>query len=76
MTTRRQTPEHAPLPSPFPEGWYFVASRAAIVQDQLIQKTWMGENIVAYCDENGRVCATAPYAPPPRFTGLRALETQ
>ena len=117
MTTRRQTPEHAPLPSPFPEGWYFVASRAAIVQDQLIQKTWMGENIVVWCDEQGRVCVAeaycphlgsdlgpaaggricdgrlvcpfhgyeydatgqcvaTPYAPPPRFTGLRIFETQ
>ena len=43
------------LPS-FPEGWYFVADRRSIRKAGLIQKTWMGEEIVAWCDEEGRVC--------------------
>jgi nitrite reductase/ring-hydroxylating ferredoxin subunit len=41
---------------PFPEGWYFVASRRSIRKAGLIQKTWMGEEIVAWCDGSGRVC--------------------
>ena len=54
---------NAPLPSPFPEGWYFLASRRALLKAKLIQKTWMGENIVAWCDENGRVCLAEAYCP-------------
>ena len=49
---------------PFPEGWYFVASRRSIRKARLIQKTWMGEEIVAWCDEEGRICvaeATCPH---------------
>ena len=30
---------------------------------KLIQKTWMGMNIVAWCDENGRVCVAEAYCP-------------
>ena len=51
------------LPSPFPEGWYFVASRQAVLKAKLIQKTWMGENIVVWCDENGSVCVAEAYCP-------------
>ena len=43
-------------PSPFPEGWYFVARRQAILKARLIQKNWMGKEIVAWCDGEGRVC--------------------
>ena len=30
---------------------------------KLFQKTWMGENIVAWCDENGHVCVAEAYCP-------------
>ena len=30
---------------------------------KLLQKTWMGENIVAWCDEDGRVCVAEAYCP-------------
>ena len=30
---------------------------------KLIQKTWMDMNIVAWCDENGRVCVAEAYCP-------------
>ena len=63
MATRRKRIENAPLPSPFPEGWYFIASRADLVKSGLIQRTWMGENIVAWCDANGRVCVAEAYCP-------------
>ena len=63
MATRRKRIENAPLLSPFPEGWYFIASRADLVKSKLIQKTWMGENIVAWCDANGGVCVAEAYCP-------------
>ena len=42
--------------SPFPEGWYFIASRQAISKRKLIQKCWLGLQVVAWCDEEGRIC--------------------
>ena len=63
MPTRHGEPAIAPLPSPFPEGWYFVASRHALLKAGLIQKTWMGENIVAWSDEDGRVCVAEAVCP-------------
>ena len=63
MSTRRR--EHATdrLPSLFPEGWYFVTSLSALLKAKLIQKTWMGENIIVWCDESGRVCVAESYCP-------------
>ncbi|MYF65556.1 MAG: Rieske 2Fe-2S domain-containing protein, partial [Chloroflexi bacterium] len=63
MTTRRAEPDNAPLPSPFPEGWYFITSREAIQKARLIQKTWMGEDIIVWCDESGRICVAGAYCP-------------
>ena len=63
MAARRKKLENVPLPSPFPEGWYFIASRADLVKAKLIQKTWMGENIVAWCDESGRACVAEAICP-------------
>ena len=47
----------------FPEGWYFVASRESILREKLIEKTWLGEEIVAWCDESGRVCVADAVCP-------------
>ena len=63
MTTSNRRFATDTLPSPFPEGWYFVASRQAIIKGKLIQKTWMGENIIAWADEEGRVCVAEAYCP-------------
>ena len=49
--------------SPFPEGWYFVASRRAVQRAGLIQKTWMGENIVVWSDAEGRICVAEAVCP-------------
>ena len=65
MSARLSEQANAPLPSPFPEGWYFVGSRKAVLKANLIQKTWMGENIVIWCDENGRVCIAEAFCPHP-----------
>ena len=63
MATQLRPSPNGTLPSPFPEGWYFVASRKTIEREKLIQKTWMGENIVAYCDESGNICVAEAYCP-------------
>ncbi len=47
----------------FPEGWYFVASRESLLREKLIEKTWLGEEIVAWCDEAGRVCVADAVCP-------------
>ncbi len=54
---------NAAAPPPFPEGWYFVASRRAILKAKLRQRVWMGKNIVIWCGENGRVCVAEAYCP-------------
>ena len=49
---------------PFPEGWYFISSRTTIEKDRLIRKTWLGEEIVVWCNEDGDICvadATCPH---------------
>ena len=49
--------------SPFPEGWYFVASRQDILKKKLIERTWMGIKIVAWCDAEGRICVASAICP-------------
>ena len=63
MVTRRRVPATAATLSPFPEGWYFVATRQAVLKDKLIQRTWMGENVIVWCDDNGRVCVAEAVCP-------------
>ena len=63
MTSARLDAEHNTIPSPFPEGWYFVASRQDFRKVRLIEKTWMGENIVAWCDKDGKICVADAYCP-------------
>lgn len=48
---------------PFPEGWYLVTTRETLLREKLIEKTWMGEDIVAWCDEEGRVCVAEAVCP-------------
>ncbi len=48
---------------PFPEGWYFIATRDALLKEKLIEKTWMGEEIVAWSDDEGRVCVAEAFCP-------------
>ncbi len=40
---------------PFPEGWYFVTDRRTVLKKKLLEKQWMGENIVVWCDHEGTV---------------------
>ncbi len=55
MTTDPYEHDAAPALHPFPEGWYLVASRAAIGKRKLIGKTWLGGRIVAWCDDAGAI---------------------
>ena len=48
---------------PFPEGWYFVATRQSILKKKLLQTTWLGENIVAWCDTEGHACVAEAVCP-------------
>ena len=32
-----------------------------VMKAKLMQKTWMGEDIVVWCDENGRVCVAEAF---------------
>ena len=56
MQTDHHERDDTTLLPPFPEGWYFIASRRSIRKAGLFQKTWMGEEIIAWCDGEGRVC--------------------
>ncbi len=53
-----------PLP-PFPEGWFFVASRETVLKSRakVIQKTWMGVDVVVWCDDDGRPCVAEAVCP-------------
>ena len=48
---------------PFPEGWYFVASRRSLSKGQLLERQWLGRNIVAWSDEDGSVCVADSVCP-------------
>ncbi len=63
MSTQSRSTTIYPEPTPFPEGWYFVATRRQLTKDKLIQKTWMGVDIIAWCDQDGGVCVAEAYCP-------------
>ncbi len=64
MTTRsnRTSTYRGTLPA-FPEGWYFVANRKTVVREGLMEKTWLGEEIVAWADDDGRICVADAFCP-------------
>ncbi len=63
MSIRRTEPSDTASPPPFPEGWYFLASRRAVEKAKLIRKTWMGESIIIWCDDDGRICVAGAHCP-------------
>ena len=48
---------------PFPDGWYLIAPSAHLQAEQLIGKTWMGQEIVAWRDSVGAVCVADAFCP-------------
>ena len=51
------------MPSPFPEGWFFVTQRKTLDKQGLIRKTWMGTEIVVWSDTKGKVCVSEAFCP-------------
>ena len=62
MPAQHRQAEDTLLP-PFPEGWYFVATHEAVMKAKLMRKTWMGESIVVWCDDDGQVCVAESTCP-------------
>lgn len=58
MTRDRHHPLH-----PFPDGWYVIEESARLGVEQLIQKMWMGEEIVVWRDRKGAVCVADAFCP-------------
>ena len=48
---------------PFPDGWYVIASSSQLGPEQLLQKQWMGQQIVAWRDRDGALCVADAYCP-------------
>lgn len=48
---------------PFPEGWFFIATRADVQKAGLIQRTWMGDEIVIWADPVGQICIARSVCP-------------
>lgn len=64
MSRAESTTQDDRLPtSPFPDGWYFVTGREALRKQTLIERTWLGQDIVAWCDDEGTVCVADAYCP-------------
>ncbi len=63
MPDSNKRPVANDLPSPFPEGWYFVATRRELQKARLIRKTWMGEEVVVWADDDGAVCVAEAFCP-------------
>ncbi len=63
ISTQRRPVIYAPTLDPFPEGWYYVASRKDVLKSRLIQKTWMGQNVVVWCDDDGHICVADAVCP-------------
>ena len=48
---------------PFPDGWYVLELSSALENQQLIEKTWMGREIVVWRDREGAVCVADAFCP-------------
>ena len=48
---------------PFPEGWYFLTDRKTVAAEKLIERTWMGEEIVIWSDAEGVICVADAFCP-------------
>ena len=48
---------------PFPDGWYFIELGSHLREEQLVEKTWMGREIVVWRDRTGAVCVADAFCP-------------
>ena len=50
-------------PGRYPEGWYLVEIARNLPHGGLVQKQWMGQQVVAWRDSAGEVCVSEAYCP-------------
>ena len=65
--SRSMPPQHwqaadATLPSPFPEGWYLVANRQAVLKSKLIQRLGWGRISLSGVTRKGASVSPSPFA--------------
>lgn len=48
---------------PFPEGWYFIGTHRDLQQSKPHAAMWMGQKIVAWCNDHGDVCVAEAVCP-------------
>ncbi|WP_423918754.1 hypothetical protein [Candidatus Poriferisodalis sp.] len=63
MPTEGRELANISLLQPFPEGWYFLATRQAVEKSKLVKQTWMDQNIIIWCDESGRISVAKSVCP-------------
>ncbi len=65
MATLRKKFEYAQYLHPFPEGWFYVASRQDLrrAKSNILRKTWMGVDVVVWSDDDGQVCVAESTCP-------------
>ena len=64
MSTRHAKLVYNPTPFPISRGMVLRSRKPpTVMKAKLMQKTWMGEDIVVWCDENGRVCVAEAFCP-------------
>ena len=63
MTVRAQQDTNISSLPPFPEGWYFITTRKAVQSAKLIQRTWMGTEIIIWSDSAGQICSAKSVCP-------------
>ena len=51
------------LLEPFPDGWYVIGLSDDIGAGELVEKTWMGREVVAWRDAHGTMCVADAYCP-------------
>ena len=52
-----------PALHPFPDGWYLIEPSDRLRAERVIQKDWMGQQIVAWRDRTGAVCVADAFCP-------------
>ena len=65
MTSVRRRFEYAQHLDPFPQGWFYVASRQDLrrAKSSILRKTRMGVDIVVWSDDDGSVCVAESRCP-------------
>ena len=63
LATSRSTDSPARPLHPFPDGWYVIDLASNLKKEQLIEKTWMGKEIIVWRDRAGAVCVADAFCP-------------